>query len=273
MQPMSLWNTPCWSSERTSMKLAGDVVGMVSQCMYVSSSPSFAKKGKEKTTMNRAQANTYPTTQQPPLFKLSSLLFLNHHILHSIASVKENTQKSEKLCNTWPEFVSSPKLKKVHQLLVEAEEDCKLHSASDKSSSCCCFFPCCFCALSSVFIAGSKGSKLDSTASCCKASRKDEREKKTKEFFSSTRYDHCRASPLIFFHLPQSTRLWTIATSQLHPPYLSALPAPPSPPPEADTPISHPTSTCLVLVLVLVLAEQCSKPVIWASERASESQV
>jgi hypothetical protein len=71
------------------MKLAGDVVGIVSQCMYISSFPSFAKKGKEKekTTMNRVQANTYPTTQQPPLLKLSSLLFLNHHILHSIASV------------------------------------------------------------------------------------------------------------------------------------------------------------------------------------------
>lgn len=98
------------------MKLAGDVVGIVSQCMYISSSPS--------------------------------------------------------------------KLKKVHKLLVEAEEDCKLHSASDKSSSCCCccFFPCCCCALSIVFIAGLKGSKPDSTASCCKASRKDEREKKQKSF-------------------------------------------------------------------------------------------
>lgn len=99
------------------MKLAGDVVGIVSQCMYISSFPS--------------------------------------------------------------------KLKKVHKLLVEAEEDRKLHSASDKSSSCCCcccFFPCCCCALSSVFIAGSKGSKLDSTGSCCKASRKDEREKKQKSF-------------------------------------------------------------------------------------------
>lgn len=91
----------------------------------------------------------------------------------------------------------------MHQLLIEAEEYCKLHSASEKSSSCC-FFPCCCCALSSGFIAGSKDSKLDSTASCCKASRKEERDKKQKSFSLLARYDHCRASPLIFFHLSRS---------------------------------------------------------------------
>ncbi len=156
--------------------------------MYVYIKLSFfckERKGEGEDDNEPGASKHIPNHPTTPTFQaqLSALSESSHSAQYCIS--QKNTQNSEKLCNTRPEFASSPKLKKVHKLLVEAEEDRKLHSASDKSSSCCCcccFFPCCCCALSSVFIAGSKGSKLDSTGSCCKASRKDEREKKQKSF-------------------------------------------------------------------------------------------